>query len=251
MRFGLAALCAFSFASVANAWTVVGSGLSGWSVKPITVQYNFSSCPLPEATVLSALDQAISILNSSRDTGLQLVRASSAVTTTSADIANQTAALTPVVVCDAAFSANQTLDADVIPAVTRLGASGGRVSFAGLILNAEAGKNAVISSLSTDKLVVVLVHELGHVLGMGHSSNVDAIMYYSISSKTSAILTQDDMDGISHLYPRNELSGGFYGCANTHQPRSSKNALWVLALLAVNLVFGRAWLARLRPEPLL
>lgn len=244
-------LLLFALCAEAHAWTVIAAGLGGWTSKQLTVQYNFTDCPLPEATMLTVLDRSIEVFNGSRESGLQLVRASSAVASTVAQVANGTAPLTPLVLCDLNFTASQAVDGDFIPAVTRLGSTASRVSFAGVILNAEAGKNAVISNLSTDRLVVALSHEMGHALGLGHSSTQTSLMYYSISAKDSAVLTQDDMDGVSYLYPRDELSGGFYGCANAHRPRSSANALWIFVMVAVNLALGRAWFRPLRSERLL
>ncbi|MDY7000374.1 MAG: matrixin family metalloprotease, partial [Thermodesulfobacteriota bacterium] len=48
-------------------------------------------------------------------------------------------------------------------------------------------------------LLSVALHELGHSLGLGHSSNKNAIMYYMSNGRTS--LHTDDMNGIRKLYP--------------------------------------------------
>ncbi|XP_042503007.1 metalloendoproteinase 2-MMP-like [Macadamia integrifolia] len=50
----------------------------------------------------------------------------------------------------------------------------------------------------------VAVHEIGHVLGMGHSSVEEAIMYPSISARTRKTeLATDDIQGIQELYGSN------------------------------------------------
>jgi hypothetical protein len=213
------------------AWTVVGAGLQGWTDKPLVVQYNFTDCPFPEATMLDYLNQTLQTINASRDAGLKLTVAGSAVSSTVSDVLNQTASVTPIIICDTSFSSNQGLDGDVIPASTRLGTLSGHVAYAGLVLNAEAGKASRISNLSTSQLLTTLAHEMGHVLGLGHSSNTSALMYYSISNKSGPVLTQDDMDGIAFLYPRNEFTGGVFGCASSAFPPSRKNGLWAFALL--------------------
>ncbi|XP_043725456.1 metalloendoproteinase 5-MMP-like [Telopea speciosissima] len=50
----------------------------------------------------------------------------------------------------------------------------------------------------------VAVHEIGHVLGLGHSSVEEAIMYPSISARTRKTeLATDDIQGIQELYGSN------------------------------------------------
>ncbi|KAK7309528.1 hypothetical protein RJT34_06329 [Clitoria ternatea] len=50
----------------------------------------------------------------------------------------------------------------------------------------------------------VAVHEIGHLLGLGHSSVEEAIMYPTISSRTRKVqLAGDDIDGIQQLYGSN------------------------------------------------
>ncbi|CAN0924092.1 Metalloendoproteinase 5-MMP [Linum grandiflorum] len=50
-------------------------------------------------------------------------------------------------------------------------------------------------------LETVAVHEIGHLLGLGHSSDPEAIMYPTITSMTRKVeLAQDDIDGLRQLY---------------------------------------------------
>ncbi|RDX90668.1 Metalloendoproteinase 2-MMP, partial [Mucuna pruriens] len=50
----------------------------------------------------------------------------------------------------------------------------------------------------------VAVHEIGHLLGLGHSSVKEAIMYPTISAKTRKVqLDNDDIQGIQILYGSN------------------------------------------------
>lgn len=50
--------------------------------------------------------------------------------------------------------------------------------------------------------LIAATHELGHSLGLGHSSDPDAVMYptYSIRDSKSFKLSQDDIEGIQKLY---------------------------------------------------
>lgn len=54
--------------------------------------------------------------------------------------------------------------------------------------------------LDHDDKISVLAHEIGHAIGLGHSEDTNALMYY----KTSGLRTnlhQDDIDGVTYLYP--------------------------------------------------
>ena len=46
------------------------------------------------------------------------------------------------------------------------------------------------------------LHEIGHLLGLGYSSVRNAIMFPSISSRTTKGLDEDDIQGIRALYNR-------------------------------------------------
>ncbi|TYH19570.1 hypothetical protein ES288_A05G361800v1 [Gossypium darwinii] len=93
----------------------------------------------------------------------------------------------------------------------------------------------------------VAVHEIGHLLGLGHSSVEDAIMYPSITSRTRKVeLADDDIQGIQLLYGTNPNYNGST-TSNTQERESSDGVprylgpRWGLALfLAVG--FGSLFL---------
>ncbi|KAK4402849.1 Metalloendoproteinase 2-MMP [Sesamum angolense] len=65
------------------------------------------------------------------------------------------------------------------------------------------------SPMSAVDLESVAVHEIGHLLGLGHSSVEEAIMYPTISSGTRKVeLANDDIMGIQELYGSNPSYNG-------------------------------------------
>ncbi len=82
-----------------------------------------------------------------------------------------------------------------------------------IIINDHA--NSEFSTLSDDKIRALLAHELGHALGLGHSENVSALMYYSLGSKIQEKMSQDDYDALTYLYPHNPRLMGLGGSCGT------------------------------------
>lgn len=85
----------------------------------------------------------------------------------------------------------------------------------GSVIIINDSTNTQFDKLSREEMVNVLGHELGHALGLGHTKDKAALMYYSEFSSRHR-LGQDDIDGITYLYP-NKLHGcsGIFGTINT------------------------------------
>uniref|UniRef100_A0ACD5YRG1 Uncharacterized protein n=1 Tax=Avena sativa TaxID=4498 RepID=A0ACD5YRG1_AVESA len=76
------------------------------------------------------------------------------------------------------------------------------------------------SSPGAVDLESVAVHEIGHLLGLGHSSVQDAIMYPTIRTGTRKVeLQTDDVEGIQSMYGTNP---NFKGVAPTSPSTSSR-----------------------------
>ena len=111
----------------------------------------------------------------------------------------------------------------------------------------------------------VLTHEMGHFLGLGHSSEATAVMAPSYADTETGELRQDDIDGICAIHPPDESAleaectprhglskrcGGRVptasgGCAFTGRPADGA-ACWVAL---VGLAFARRRAGRRAPRP--
>lgn len=237
-------LAVWLWPSLAGAWSLAGSNIGGWPSGKVTIYYNAASCPISQDLLVALIDQAVSVWNAVPTSGLTLERGS-AVSETVQDYLAGKATLTPLVACDINFKNDNDADPDLVPAATRVTADGnGNVSSAAVILNAQLGTFAEFSMLSTAEQSVAISHEMGHALGLGHSSSSQALMYYSIGDKSSPILTRDDMDGIAYLYPRSEFSAGPFGCGAVHGTRAPVSMGFVWVFLAGIYGIGRLLVLR-------
>jgi hypothetical protein len=187
------------------------SSVKGWSNHTVTFRLNPANCPSNVDGLISA---AISSWNSVPTSDLIVQRGVDTVTTF-AQLNAGTATDVPVLICDPNFSAHSGIGGNGVAGVALVSppATGGNIRYAFLLINVEPGSTGNVSSASEAVVSIVIAHEIGHVLGLGHSADVNALMYYNASAKAQLTLAQDDIDGISYLYPRNEgLDNKMMGC---------------------------------------
>ncbi|XP_073295114.1 metalloendoproteinase 2-MMP-like [Primulina huaijiensis] len=107
------------------------------------------------------------------------------------------------------------------------------------VINGDFINAAPISAVDLES---VAVHEIGHLLGLGHSSVQDAIMYPTIPSGVRRVeLANDDITGIQVLYGANPNFNGSGPILVPRQERDSSSGhslsgRWVL-LFIVGLFF--------------
>ena len=96
------------------------------------------------------------------------------------------------------------------------------------------------ASLAAIDLESVAVHEIGHLLGLGHSSVVESIMYPAITSRTKKVeLHSDDIVGIQYLYGTNPAGNNGSSPPSSGRETSDGGG----ALISSSLLGIRAFLA--------
>lgn len=233
----------FCFSIPAFSFTLNSSSnpnFKGWSSKDIDFAINTTNCP---ANVQGMMDTVFDIWRNVAGTNVELKLTG---TTSSTTYAN------PITIyCETNFNAITGADENSVPGVGGLTPAGADHPTGGvLILNVSAGTGN-INNYNSTSLKIILAHEVGHVLGLGHSEDSSALMYYDASAKDTFSLAQDDIDGLSYLYPRNELGkDGLMGCGMIKArnfPNNKSGPLWTLMFL-LPLLFG-LWLRMRSASP--
>lgn len=75
----------------------------------------------------------------------------------------------------------------------------------GSVIIINDSSNTVFNTLSRSEMVNIIGHEMGHAIGLGHTDDSAALMYHTEFSSRHR-LGQDDIDGVTYLYP-NKLNG--------------------------------------------
>lgn len=227
-------ICIFGIASLltssAHGFTLVSStstSFRGWANPTIRFQLNAANCPAG-ADINGIIGDALAVWN---DTATSRVKLEMAGTTTATTPTN------PIpIICDPAYGPDQASKDGSPGAADPQPRTGDELNSGIMYLNASNGR-ANIGNLSRSLVAIVLAHEIGHLLGLGHSQDTNALMYYNAGSKSTLSLAQDDIDGVSYLYPRNEFGGDKpLGCAlvkNSQMPSPpGPRGLMIFALLA-------------------
>ena len=92
----------------------------------------------------------------------------------------------------------------------------GRYHDADIHLNGKDFRFSLDGHAGTQDLRSILIHELGHALGLGHADDPRATMFATGSGVRWRSLEKDDVDGVCTLYP----GTGVAGCEVTPCPAS-------------------------------
>lgn len=81
-----------------------------------------------------------------------------------------------------------------------------------LILINNSPSSVAFRNLNRSDKISVLAHEIGHAIGLGHAKDdaQEALMYYRTVNMRKK-LGQDDIDGVSYLYPKQLDACGLIG----------------------------------------
>lgn len=234
MKTLLSLFVSFAFISHAAAFTLVDStdsNMTGWEGGDVKIYVNLTNCP-GSVDVVGLLNDAIAVWN---NVPTSSIKVSYGGTTTGTGSSNP-----PTLYCTTSFGT--AAEHDGVPGAAVAQSPSGPISSGYIFLNATSGA-ANIGNLDDTILKVVLAHEIGHLLGLGHSTSKNALMYYDATYKTNLALSQDDIDGMSYLYPSDELSNKkIAGCGSIKSippPSGGNQILLALFFLLPFLVFAK------------
>lgn len=232
MFFKLLVNAALLFPSATLAFTLITSNMKGWSKDEVKFFLNPANCSVSAGRIEEAINNAVNLWNGVPNARLKV--------TYFGQTSDSGMAADPVISC-VTSGISGAIGMGIIAT------SGGTIQVGEIQLNSMAGDVGNIADATDAQLDIALAHEMGHVFGLGHSTVESSLMYYSLGSKEHLSLSQDDIDGMTWLYPRNEPGNGFLGCGSLGEGSSPGGPLlWVLAIagLATLALRGR----RVGPE---
>jgi hypothetical protein len=144
---------------------------------------------------------------------------------------NTVAPVEEIVIACNDFSANFGGSTNVLAVTIPNNFAGKSIKGSVILINNLAG--SIFANLSKSDQIGVIAHEIGHAIGLGHTDDKAAMMYYRTVDLRRA-LGEDDMRGVSYLYPMKLDGFGLLGgCAtieeNKKQPPSGGSFLTMLA----------------------
>jgi hypothetical protein len=217
-------ISSISFSFTLNSST--NPNLEGWSGGDVQLLVNTANCPA-NIDVVGIIKDSVSIWNNVPTSSIKVSYGGSTTSTV--------ASSPTTVYCETNFQAVVGADQNFVPGAASVSTTGGRISQGILYLNVSAG-NANIANFDQTILKVILAHEIGHILGLGHSGSTNSLMYFDASARQKLSLSQDDIDGISYLYPSNEFSDSkFAGCGLVKNLPPPKGGGIILLMLILSL----------------
>lgn len=229
------------------AWTLVYKGAEGYPSPKITIDISSTNCTnadLTAAEIKEVVQEAIdmywnSVPTSSIELKVGTIKSISidGDTSTSA-VAAKASANSILIGCNDDVT---TFTDGFTGAVGGISCSGSTCR-GGVIINDHSSTK--VDTYSKIQLQALLGHEIGHAIGLGHSSVEEALMHYSVGYAQES-LHQDDMNGITWLYPNEDELGGLAGsCGTITFDQGDKNlslfaVLMLMLMTFIAIEFGR------------
>ena len=151
--------------------------------------------------------------------------------------------------CDNKFYDHE-LDVSAAATTLAVGApgsnSGGRVKAGYLAINVQPGMSN--SEYEAPHLLGPLIaHELGHVLGLGHTDVRNSLMNTTLNQNIT--LSADDLEGIRALYPAKSSPGDLFACEKRAQAQGAALAKSAVSFDLFFLV-AALWIFKIRRKKL-
>lgn len=207
--------------SKAMPFFLISNGETKFPVLEVKINVSENSCNvvgLSPESLLDLMEEAMQEhWNNVSTSGLELIRGevlSGVDISADADFSSTVARADPntiLVGCNSgntdSFSNNSTL---AIGGISK--DSGGNVRGA---VQVDDMSGSGFPALSHTAKLATLAHEIGHAIGIGHSKDEIALMYYSVSGKVQENLSEDDWDAVTYLYPADKELGGLAGACGS------------------------------------
>lgn len=216
----------------AHAFEWMYPNMKGWENDIVTLHINPDQCT---GSLPQFVNNAIAVWNAVPGSRIKMRLGTP---TSQRGLANE-----PIIECTELFGQGDTVGTTSVATDRE-----GHIVSVNVKLNARRGSRGDISIKSASVMELAVIHELGHVLGLGHSRIEAAMMFFSITNKSEPQLHADDVDGLLSIYGGKKKKGPL-GCGqilnvnknNSEEP--SENSLWsflpLLAVMMVSLLLGQ------------